>query len=496
MSSIDVQRYKNLREEFLKVCKRVLKENLTTNQTKHREYLNDLVLAYNEIISYVAGFYDTLDASSKDNFRENWIYFGEKVSAVYKKLNVSLGVPRELFTLLLIDDILQNYDENNTPCTAQSTFSDSKTNSISTELKPETVQATSSKSNILNSQQPISSPTRKQIRNRATQTVLHSSGSQSDLSDTETFYELENFFETNMAITKLEFLSLASRTINHNYDGNPLGLEAFINSVELLKEFSNNDVATTFLRFVKSKLEGKALESISAQADSVDEIIAALRQQIQPDNSKVVAGRLLALKPDRSKLVEFTEQAEKLAEALQRSLIIEGMSQAKAREMSIEKTVEVCRGAARSDLVKSVLASTKFESPKEVIAKYVVESSTEEREKQILAFKSYQKHNKRTGRYNNNGGRGRYNNDDRGRQNNNGRGRNGRFGNGGRNNYNNGNNRNFNNGGNNYGNNGRGRNNFGNNGGYRSNNDNNRNVRYAENCDAPQVQLGEVQNRN
>lgn len=57
---------------------------------------------------------------------------------------------------------------------------------------------------------------------------------------------------------------------------------------------------------------------------------------------------MLALKVDRSKMVDFNQQAETLAEAMQRSLIIEGISQAKAREMTIEKTVEVCRNAARS----------------------------------------------------------------------------------------------------------------------------------------------------
>lgn len=290
-------------------------------------------------------------------------------------------------------------------------------------------------------------------------------------------------------------------TINRNYDGNPLCLNAFINSIELLKELSHDGLRAIFLRFIISKLEGKALESIPANPADVNEIITALSRQIQPDNSKVVAGRLLALRPDRSKLAEFSEQAEKLADSLQRSLIIEGISQAKAREMSIDKTVEVCRGAARSDLVKSVLASTKFDSPKEVIAKYVVESATEDKEKQILAYRAFQRQN------NNRGNRGGYNHANRYHSNGN-RGRDGtgnRFGNNysgrntysGRNNYG-GNNRNYTNRGSSNSNN-RGRGNFfpspNNTNGYRSN-ENNRNIRYTENCEDPQPQLREAQNRN
>lgn len=418
--NIDLQHYGTLKEEFRRVCKRVLKTNLTANASKHEEYLTDLVLAYNAIIAYVSDFYENFADNRQEAYKKEWIYFRDKILLVFGKLNISHEPPTDFFILLEIDNILHNYRENN----------------------PEVTN------------------------------------------------------ETTMALTSVDFIRIAAQTINHNYDGNPLGLNSFINSVKLLQELSNDNVRGIFVRFVKSKLEGKALETIPENANDVDEIIAALKNQIRPDNSKVIAGRLLALKPDRAKLVEFSEQAEKLADALQRSLIIEGISQAKAGEMSIEKTVEVCRSAARSDLVKSVLASTKFESPKEVIAKYIVESSTEEREKQILAYRAYQKQNKRGNRYNGNNNnqtanRGRNNN-----RNGNG-GRNNRYGNGGRNNYNNNSQNRNGNGRNGYNENNRGRNqSYNNNGGNRSNNDNNRNVRYTENCEAPQLQLGEAQNRN
>lgn len=191
-----------------------------------------------------------------------------------------------------------------------------------------------------------------------------------------------------MAMTNIEFLALASKTLNKNYDGNPLALSAFITSIELLKEVVPNNLGRMFTKFVESKLEGKARDSIPQNPANVDEIIEALKQQIKPDNSKVVAGRLLALRPDRAKMSDFTEQAELLADSLQSSLIIEGITLTKAREMSIERTVELCRNATRSDLVKSILAATKFESPKEVVAIYVIEANTEEKEKQIFQFKA------------------------------------------------------------------------------------------------------------
>lgn len=116
-----------------------------------------------------------------------------------------------------------------------------------------------------------------------------------------------------------------AKTINRNYAGDPLALNAFINSVELLSDFATEALKPIFVRFIKSKLEGKAHECIPPDADSSDVIIESLKAQIKPDNSKVIAGRMLALEPDRFKLIEFSTQMEALADALQRSLIIEGI---------------------------------------------------------------------------------------------------------------------------------------------------------------------------
>lgn len=124
---------------------------------------------------------------------------------------------------------------------------------------------------------------------------------------------------------------------------------------------------------------------------------------------------------------------------MKRALTLESIPQAKANEMAIEKTVELCRSNARSDLVKGILASTRFDDPKEVIAKYIVESRTETTEKQVLHFRKQNVRqnrgngyrNQRSGNFNNqnnngyqnngyqNNGRGNYRGNQRGR----GRGR-------------------------------------------------------------------------
>lgn len=98
------------------------------------------------------------------------------------------------------------------------------------------------------------------------------------------------------------------------------------------------------------------------------------------------------------------EQAEELADALRRTFVIEGISAEKANEMAVEKTVEMCRASTRSDLVKSVLPSTTFEDAKTVIAKYIIETSAEIKERKVLAFNS----NRHQGNFRGQSGRGGY----------------------------------------------------------------------------------------
>ncbi|XP_036347507.1 putative uncharacterized protein DDB_G0283431 [Rhagoletis pomonella] len=51
------------------------------------------------------------------------------------------------------------------------------------------------------------------------------------------------------------------------------------------------------------------------------------------------------------------------------------MTQSKAHEMAVEQTINVCRLNSRSDMVKSILASSTFSDSKDVVAKMIVEQN-------------------------------------------------------------------------------------------------------------------------
>ncbi|XP_067639439.1 bromodomain-containing protein DDB_G0270170-like [Eurosta solidaginis] len=285
---------------------------------------------------------------------------------------------------------------------------------------------------------------------------------------------------------KKSFINTCASIMRDNYSGDPLALGSFINKVELMEVFSNENLTPTFIAFLKSKLEGKARGALPTHIESVNQIKEALCSEIRPDTSKVVAGKIAALRVTNNNFSEFSKQVEELSDSLERCLFIEGMTKAKAHEMAVEQTISVCRLNSRSDMVKSILASTTFKDSKDVVAKMIIEREQEVKERQVLAFRS------RPIRYNNfrgnsrNNSNFRYNNNSNFRFNNNANRQhnNTNFRN---NNYNRGNNRNYNRGNsnsNNNNNNRSGNNRNSNNQG--SNSRNSANVR-SLNAEAPQA---------
>lgn len=211
----------------------------------------------------------------------------------------------------------------------------------------------------------------------------------------------------NMAMKPEDFLGLAARQIPKNYNG---ARTAFINSIRLLEKISKGTNDDILLSFLMTKLVGKAVEVVPTEPTNIEDIIKGLLE-IKPESSKVVSSKMTSLRFDRGKITDFSEQATKLSEALQRSLVIEGVTQDKAKEMVIDKTIEMCRGNARSDLVKAVLSATTYTSPDEVIAKLILESSKETQEKQVMAYRANNRNNNHRNR--GRGGHNNFNNDRR-----------------------------------------------------------------------------------
>lgn len=144
-------------------------------------------------------------------------------------------------------------------------------------------------------------------------------------------------------------------------------------------------------------IKGIAADMLPLEPDSVNEIKECLMKKIVYDTSSVVKGKLMALRADRNNLSDFSKKVENLGIEFQRALVLEGIPFSNANRMVIDSTIDLCRANTNSQLVKSGLIGASFSTPKEVVAKYVIETRKDGEEKKVLAIRQTSSNSKNFG---------------------------------------------------------------------------------------------------
>lgn len=290
-------KFRELKENFQLVAKRILKSELTQNRDKHREYIRDLITGYNNIASLVESHANSFDEDSKKYFIGEWRYIRDKIRKAFTRLGIETTLPSGILAHICVNEILSIYNSNCFRNQAYEEFFGAFEN-----FSPEIVY---------------------RDRTRKSKRVIMGE-------------------DEDKKKAKKEFVRTASQQINYTYSGDPLKLDSFVNSINLLRELTEKEHEMTLVTFVISRLEGKALQCVPAGCNNIDKLIEALKKRLKPIHSKVIMGKLMALRPDRSRLTDFAAfEAEKLAESLERSLVFEGIPQHKSHEMTIQKSLEI-----------------------------------------------------------------------------------------------------------------------------------------------------------
>lgn len=196
------------------------------------------------------------------------------------------------------------------------------------------------------------------------------------------------------------------RQISTIYTGDPLGLPPFIASIKLLQNMDTTNAHSDILKgVIMTKLQGVALECIPADP-TIEQIIDNLKKYIKSDSSEVIQGKLMALKADRTNLTDFASKAESLAEQFKRALILENIPKENATKMTTKAIAQLCRANARSTVVDTLMAGENFETAKDAIAKYIIETRTESNKpppNNIMAIRQTNRHHNNRNRFPRNG---------------------------------------------------------------------------------------------
>lgn len=231
----------------------------------------------------------------------------------------------------------------------------------------------------------------------------NSDGDDSSDNSSENDINLNENSGVTMPQTAQEFFKLAASVLNYKYDGDPLLRDSFIEDCELIESMAGAENEAHCLKFIKSKMVGRARETLPEVVAAVKDITDELKKKIKSDSSTVVEGGLTALRVIKGNFTKFSEEAEKLVDAFRRSLRNEQFTKEKADEITIKKTQELCRRVAHSESVKSIIASKKFETPAEVIATLITEGDVARREKKEQeAYQKRSNHKNNNKKYNKN----------------------------------------------------------------------------------------------
>lgn len=148
------------------------------------------------------------------------------------------------------------------------------------------------------------------------------------------------------------------------YDGRPEGLDAFLGAVDLLKTLSDAGATTLTIlnKFVKTRLIGKARDSIENENIELSKLLEHLRRNCgYQESSESVGARLRSIKQGSSNVVDYSERISELNRKLVLSFKAEGLGDS-ARKMAEKLSLEALIGGLANAETSIILKAGNFKT--------------------------------------------------------------------------------------------------------------------------------------
>lgn len=350
---------KEKKDDFDKVSKKLLNYETRTlvDKSKLPGFRAELMTVYNGLILLIQPNYNLFNDASKTNLAEYIKEFRSKTKRCCDALKFIVTFPQNILELLDQASIVFDSQE-------EDGASSSKAQEEIREIDESLVENISM----------IDSDDNEDIEIQAEDPL-------NNINNINNNVRIDNI----MALTQAakDYYRLANQIVDTKFLGEPSELATFIDQIDLLDSLTEEAQKDTLIRFLVTRMGGRARDALPDNINSVEDIKTSLKTHIKPDSSQVIEGKILALHIDKTNMTKFAEKAEKLAEELKRSLVIEGFSKEKALELTIRKTVEMCRKNSKNETVKAVLSASTYKNPSEVISAMLVQQNIVKEEQKI-----------------------------------------------------------------------------------------------------------------
>lgn len=154
----------------------------------------------------------------------------------------------------------------------------------------------------------------------------------------EALKEHEAGIRTEQTKVKMVFDIKTATSLLQPYSGKHEETETFIGSMELLDEITEAENKTVMIKFIKTRITGKAKYVITDEVTTVAQIKAKLLEKFSTRlSSDAVMAQLKTCQQGNRKIIDFVNQIESLSSQLARAFIAENIATGEAAEKLAEK---------------------------------------------------------------------------------------------------------------------------------------------------------------
>lgn len=172
-----------------------------------------------------------------------------------------------------------------------------------------------------------------------------------------------------------------------SYDGSAHGLDAFIDSINLLGDLTDGAHTATAIKFIKTRVSGKARAAFPVNPQTFQEITNAIKKACEfTESPESILAKLKAVK-NKGDQQKFCEEVETLSQKLSTVYINNKIPAEVAIKMATKAGVDTLINGVPNSEVKIILKANEFDTIQKAIQK-INETSTTEKTSQIFNVQS------------------------------------------------------------------------------------------------------------
>lgn len=184
------------------------------------------------------------------------------------------------------------------------------------------------------------------------------------------------------------------------YDGSPSGLDAFIDSVALLGDLTPAALTATAIKFLKTRLNGKARTALPPNPQSLNEITDAIKQACKSSETPDTLLAKLKATKNKGDQQKFCDEVEEISQKLSTLYVDSKIPVEVANKMATKAGVETLINGITNAELKIILKANEFGTIQKAIQK--INETQPVQTAQIFTYKTQNSRGRGRGNYANN----------------------------------------------------------------------------------------------